>query len=323
MEKYFKIDIIIIMSEFEFINRLKNLVTLPLGLYPDSVNLADDICVLGVIDNKTLIASGDSLSENVHFFANDPINLIVKKAIRTNISDIACKGAVPYGMMFNICLPKHYHNDAAQTLIITALQEDLTYYNIPLLGGDTTSGETLTISITIFGLCTHPIPHRKNLQLHDTIYVTGTLGLAKIGLDLRHNAPQALSITKNTDIYANAYLLPTPPLWAGIALAPYMNASMDISDGLLGDLQKMIRANDNNWGFKIDNTHIPCADIDDCDYALDCALYGGDDYQILFTSSANPLTLFNIAKEHKIKLSSVGTITNVKNAFIYSGFSHL
>ena len=311
------------MSEFEFINRLKSLVTPPLGLYPDSVNLADDICVLGIIDNKTLIASSDSIVENIHFFANDPINLIIKKAIRTNISDIACKGAVPYGIMFNICLPKKHHNQTSQTLILQALQEDLTYYNIPLLGGDTTSGETLTVSITIFGLCKHIIPHRKNVQLNDKIYVTGTLGLAKIGLDLRNNIPKALEITDNIDDYKNAYLLPNPPLFAGIALAPYMNGSMDISDGLLGDLQKMIDAHGNDLGFQIDNTHIPCANIKDYGYALDCALYGGDDYQILFTSNKDPLILYNIAKEYNTKLSCIGTINNIKNNILHSGFTHL
>jgi thiamine-monophosphate kinase len=316
------------MSEFEFINRLKSLITQPQGLYPDALNFSDDICILGKIDDKTLVASCDSLCENIHFFASDPIDLIIKKAIRTNISDIACKGAVPYGMLFNVCLPKRYHNDVSQTLIYKALQDDLTYYNIPLLGGDTTSGETLTVSITLFGLCQHKIPHRKNIRLHDRIYVTGTLGLAKIGLDLRLNVFEALEIKNNLTLYEQAYLLPTPPLSAGIALAPYMNASMDISDGLLGDLQKMLRASTQNLskqnlGFEIDNTKIPCADIDNHDYALRCALYGGDDYQILFTSSEDPLTLLEIAKQHNTSITDIGFINNKKNINKYLSFSHL
>lgn len=311
------------MSEFKFINRLKSLIQCPSGLYPDALNFDDDVCVLGIVNNQTLIASQDSVCENIHFFADDPLDLIIKKAIRTNISDIACKGATPYGIMISVCLPKRYHNDDAQTLIYDALKEDLAFYNIPLLGGDTTSGETLTLSMTIFGLCKHSVPHRKNFQLNDKIYVTGTLGLAKIGLDLRLNIPEACAIKHDPNLYTQAYLLPDPPLLAGIALAPYMNAAMDISDGLLGDLQKMILSNKQNFGFDIDNSKIPRATLDNDTYALQCALYGGDDYQILFTSNHDPLTLWDIAKQYKIKLSCIGKINNQINMNYYSSFSHL
>ncbi len=311
------------MSEFAFINRLKNLIIPHNALYPDALNFSDDICVLGMVDNKKLIVSTDSICENIHFFKDDPIYYIVKKAIRTNISDIACKGAVPYGMLLNICLPKRYHNDESQNLIFQALQEDLTFYNLSLLGGDTTSGETLTISITIFGLCEHKIPYRKNVQLGDKIYVTGILGLSKIGLDLRLNITEASMIKDNLDLYKQAYLLPTPPLDFGIALAPYMNASMDISDGLLGDLQKIIQASSDDLGFKIDMTQIPRAMLADDDYALKCALYGGDDYQILFTSKQDSLTLLNIAEKYKVNLSCIGEINNDKNNIKYQSFLHL
>jgi thiamine-monophosphate kinase len=308
------------MSEFDFIHRLKSLMTPQTALYPDSVGLSDDVCVLGVIENQKLIASTDSLCENVHFFATDPLDLVVKKAIRTNISDIASKGATPYGMLFNICLPKRYHNNTSQGLIYKALQDDLKLYNIPLLGGDTTSSSILHISITIFGLCKYNIPYRKNVHLHDNIYVTGTLGLSKIGLDLRNHVAQALAIKTDTKIYKQAYLLPNPPVSAGIALGTYMNASMDISDGLLGDLQKMVDSNHQSLGFTLDNTKIPIADIENRDYALECALNGGDDYQILFTSSENPETLFKIASNHNIKLSQIGVIDTNKKKYV--SFSH-
>lgn len=312
------------MSEIEFINSLKSLIQPPHNLYPNALNFDDDICILGEFNGQTLIASQDTICENIHFFTDDPLDVIIKKAIRTNISDIACKGAKPYGLMLSLSLPKRYHNLASQKLILQALKDDLNYYNIPLLGGDTTSGETLTVSVTIFGLCQHKIPFRKNIRPNDNIYVTGTLGLAKIGLDLRLSVPQALSIIDNHDLYKQSYLLPNPPLKLGIALAPYMNASMDISDGLLGDLQKMINSTHiENIGFEIDYTKIPCADITDKSYALECALYGGDDYQILFTTNENPSTLLNIAKEYNFKLSYIGKTSNIKNNDYYLNFSHL
>jgi thiamine-monophosphate kinase len=131
-----------------------------------------------------------------------------------------------------------------------------------------------------------------------------------------------MNITGNTDIYKQAYLLPNPPLQAGITLGGYMNASMDISDGLLGDLQKMVNSSSNPpLGFTLDDTKIPIADINNRDYALECALKGGDDYQILFTSNADSDILFNIASEFNIKLSCIGLID--KNINNYLPFSHI
>lgn len=302
------------MSETAFINSLKSLVS-----SDNALGLEDDVCIISETDKGTIISSQDSICEDIHFFSNDPIDMVIKKAIRTNISDIACKGAKPYGMLLSLCLPKRYHSPEAQELIHTALKEDLEFYNLSLLGGDTTASKKLVITITIFGLCQHPIPFRKNVQLGDKIYVTGTLGLSKIGLDLRLGK----SLTEYDPIFEQAYLLPSPPLNTGIALAPYMQASMDISDGLLGDLQKMIDVNHSNLGFELDYTKIPCADIDNEEYALECALSGGDDYQILFTSQHKEEELHKIAKINNTTLSCIGNINNNKNSNNYSNFSHL
>ncbi|MFT6071966.1 MAG: thiamine-monophosphate kinase [Alphaproteobacteria bacterium] len=310
------------MSEFEFINRLKGLIKPNTQGTPNALNLSDDVCIIADIRKKQLIASQDSLCEDVHFFKDDPIEYIIKKAIRTNISDIASKGAKPYGMLLSLCLPKRYHNEAAQSKIFKALKEDLNYYDIALLGGDTTTGKTLTISITILGLCHHAMPLRRNIALGDKIYVTGTLGLSKIGLDLRLNKPDALNIQGDISLFEHTYLLPEPPLNCGIALAPYMNASMDISDGLLGDLQKMIDSSNKILGFDIDNTKVPCADIAHRDYALQSALYGGDDYQILFTSHHDTQFLMDIANQHQTRLSCIGIVNDKENTDQYQSFSH-
>lgn len=310
------------MSEFTFINRLKNLIQKPADLFPNALNFEDDVCVLAEIDGQKLIASQDSICENIHFFANDPLEMIVKKAIRVNISDIACKGAKPYGMLLSLCLPSRYHNQQAQDVIYQALKEDMTYYTLPLLGGDITSGNSLTISITILGLCTYPIPLRKNIQMGDYIYVTGQLGLSKIGLDLRLGQSKLPLNHPNLEVFHQAYLLPDPPLKAGIELAPYMNAAMDISDGLLGDLQKMINASNPEFGFILDYDQIPCADIEMREYALECALHGGDDYQILFTSHHDISILQNIAQKNNIIISQIGKINKTKNNKYFNSFSH-
>lgn len=315
------------MSETAFIDRLKSLITSPTQGFPNALAFQDDICALGQIDGATLICSQDMICENIHFFSQDPLDLIVKKALRVNISDIAAKGAKPYGVMVGLALPSKYHDQISQDLIYQALKEDLALYNIALLGGDTTSSESLTISITIFGLCAYPIPYRQNVQIGDHIYVTGTLGVSKIGLDLRLGTSPIAEHHPDIDIFHQAYLLPDPPLNAGMALAPFMQAAMDISDGLLGDLQKMIDVSAKNLntelGFTLNYDQIPCAEIENKKYALECALHGGDDYQILFTSQHDASRLTEISQAHNIQISCIGIVKNKKNNKYYNNFSHL
>ena len=96
------------------------------------MNFEDDICILSQSSDKVIIASKDIITEGTHFFSNDPLDLIVKKAIRTNISDITAKGAKAYGMMIGLMLPEHYRDSHSLQIIEKSLEEELNYYNIPL-----------------------------------------------------------------------------------------------------------------------------------------------------------------------------------------------
>lgn len=291
-------------SEFDFIHSLKSLLSSHHGLYPDAQNFEDDVCILGKIGTDYLIASKDMLTEGTHFFENDPVDKIVQKAIRTNISDIAAKGAKPYGMMLALCLPPSYQTSNNLKLIHQAIADECAFYNIPLCGGDTISGERLTLSVTLFGLCSHIPPKRSDAKIGDIIYVTGILGLSSSGLALRLGK----ETSRHAELFLEHYLLPNPPLWAGQALGQYMNASCDISDGLLQDLGHILTA--SGVGAEIDSDTIPHANaFDDFETNLHYAMTGGDDYHILFTSSAPPHIFQKIAAEYQIKITPIGVIT--------------
>ena len=303
-------------GEFDFIHSLKSILSAQHGVYPDAQNFEDDVCILGKIDTDYLIISKDMLTEGTHFFSDDPVDKIVQKAIRSNISDIAAKGARSYGMLLGLCLPPSYQTTENLKRIQQAIAHECSFYKLPLCGGDTISGEKFTLSVTIFGLCSHQPPKRSDAKIGDIIYVTGILGLSSSGLAIRLGEKTSLQ----AELFLEYYLLPNPPLWAGQALGQYMNASCDISDGLLQDLEHILTA--SGVGAEIDINSIPHAGaFDDFETNLKYALTGGDDYQILFTSSASPDILQNIAKDYQIKITPIGMITK-ENHIHYKNNKH-
>lgn len=291
-------------SEFDFIHDLRCL-AFQGDQNQDGLNLEDDICIISQSSNGILIASKDIITEDTHFFKHDPLDLVIKKAIRTNISDITAKGAKLHGMMVGLMLPEHYRDDKNLKIIHHALAQDIEYYKLPLLGGDTVSSKNFSISITIFGSCPALPPLRKNAKAGDHIYVTGILGKSHAGLNIRL---KQIKETGDNKHYLKDYLLPDPPYALGQALFPYMNASCDISDGLLQDLNHILKA--SHVGAEIDLDKIPYAMVtqnkaQDIEYAVT----GGDDYQILFTSQHNPKIFKELAEKFNISITHIGEIT--------------
>lgn len=158
---------------------------------------------------------------------------------------------------------------------IDGLGEVLSAFEVPLLGGDTTGsgGQRRSWSCTALGRATHvPVPDRRGAQAGDAIYVTGTLGLAMLGLD---------EDERNTGSPADiAYRRPRPLLAEGASLAPLVTAMMDVSDGLLLDCRRMAAA--SGVSFHLDSRSFPVADSA---RAKACVRWG-DDYQLLFTAPA-------------------------------------
>ncbi len=250
--------------------------------------LRDDAALLPVPEGKQLVITQDALAAGIHFFADDPPDLIAKKALRVNLSDLAAKGASPYAYSLALGLDETWNEDWIAAFA-RGLAEDQAKYNISLTGGDTfkAPGGT-TLSITSLGLV-DPVRYisRLGAKTGDIIFVSGTIGDAALGL-LVKQGEMAHGLFSKSELawLVNRYLLPQPPTQMAAIIGEFASASMDISDGLMGDLEKLCAA--SGVGATILDEDIPLSKpvkkaINALPELHETALTGGDDYEILFT----------------------------------------
>lgn len=244
------------MNEAEFLARLK-----PLARDPAARGLLDDAAVLSPPRDGRLVITHDMIVEGVHFLPDDPAGDVAWKLVAVNLSDLAAKGATPLGVLLGFPLGE----DAWDAAFVEGLSEVLAEYDVPLLGGDTVKGPRV-LGLTAIGQAEHA-PSRAGANPGDTLYVTGTIGGAGLGLTTRGG--KALQ----------RYRRPQPRLAEGRALAPLVSAMMDISDGLLLDAQRMAAA--SGLALAIDLDAVPLFE----GATLMDAVVAGDDYELLFAAS--------------------------------------
>ena len=255
----------------------------------EAMGLADDAALMAVRD-KPLVLTTDMLVAGVHFFAQDLPELIAKKALRVNLSDLAAKGAVPQGFLLSLALPTDWSNVWLESFA-RGLGEDAQDFATPLLGGDTTATSgPVTISITAIGTV-ETFVARRGARVGDGVYVSGPIGEAALGLWLRENPRclETLPLEARDGLLAR-YLLPRPRLDLIPVLTGSANASMDISDGLAGDLAKLMRVSGVSAEVAISDIPLSLAALQVIAInpdLLELALTGGDDYEILFTAGAD------------------------------------
>ena len=264
--------------------------------------LQDDAAVYRPKANKEIVITTDSLVEGIHFFGTENPKYIAQKALRVNLSDIASMGAVPLFYNLAINIPK---NNVIFFLpkFVEGLKVDQEAFNIQLIGGDLTSSrKDIHITITMFG----HIPFgkavgRNTAKDNDDLYVTGKLGLSKIGLEN--------FFTKSIlfDDAKKRYLLPNPRVNIGILLRKIANSMIDISDGLVQDSSHL--AFNSSLCLEIDLNSLPipyCYPITQ-DIMVDYALYGGDDYELLFSCNPNKTDLVKqLSLKTNVELTKIG-----------------
>ena len=280
----------------------------------ESQNLSDDGAVFKPKKDLDYVVSTDTIVEKIHFIGNEPPDQIAKKALRTNLSDLAAMGADPEFYSLSISLPKAKSKSFIE-IFVKGLKEDQKKYKIKLLGGDlTASSQLITITINIIG--TVPIGQcisRSNSKVNDLLYVTGVLGLSNIGL---------LNLMKNDKKYSIAklkYYLPQPRVKFSSSVRSFVTSMIDISDGFIQDCRHLARL--SNLEFAIDIRNLPISDIDLLSYEqrLNAALTGGDDYELLFTSPPVHKEKINkIAKLHGLQITNIGYVKNGKNGQVTS-----
>lgn len=289
----------------------------PIARHPGALGLLDDAALLKPLKGHELVLTADAIVGGVHFFNDDPPEAVAKKALGVNLSDLAAKGAEPAGFLLTLALPKD-HDDAWLRAFARGLGAAAKRYGCPLLGGDTvmTPGP-VTISITAFGaLPKGTMVHRSGAQAHDAVVVTGTIGDAALGLKLRTDigAIQRWKLDAKLRAHlAQRYVVPQPRNAVAEAVRRYASGAMDVSDGLAGDLGKMLRA--SGVGAEIDAARVPLSRaarrvLEADPAALETILTGGDDFEVLATVPRSKLAGFQAAaRRARVSVSVIGRVT--------------
>lgn len=282
------------MDEFELINRyFDRRVTTP-GVV---TGIGDDGAVLEPEPGRDQVQVIDSLVEGVHFPSDSNAAEIGYRVVAVNLSDIAAMGARPRWMTLALTMPQkdaQWLTDFANGLFEAAAE-----FDVALVGGDTTSGDAVVATVHITGEVEQGRALlRSGAQVGDKIFVTGTVGDAAAGLELLRRGV-------HDNFLVNRFLRPSARIATGCSLVGRASAAIDVSDGLIGDLKKLLEA--SGVGGELDLERVPVSDavkshFDEAD-TIRFALSGGDDYELCFT--ATPDAVENIAD-----ITAVGRITD-------------
>lgn len=302
------------MGEFELIRRYFQH---PAAQVPATagvvLGIGDDCALLAPAPGMQLAVSTDMLVEGRHFLSTVAPAALGHKALAVNLSDLAAMGAEPLGFTLALALPQ-----ADETWLAGFTQGLFALANAhacPLVGGDTTRGP-LTLSVTVMG----QVPpgqalRRSAAQVGDDIWVSGTLGDARLALEVFRGT---LALPPETFRLARARLeRPTPRLALGRALRGVAHAAADVSDGLLGDLGHILEASGVGAQLAVDDL-LASAAVSAMvqslprELALTCVLTGGDDYELVFTAPAQARAAVGAAGvQAGTSVTRIGTIVPV------------
>jgi thiamine-monophosphate kinase len=294
------------MHEFELINKYFSKLS---KNNKGSLRLNDDVFF---DKSKNLVISIDTYIQGTHFIDFKKPDLVIKKIIRSSISDLICKGVKPLYYFISGSGNKKTFSNTNLKKISKSLNQEQKKYKIFLCGGDTVLSNKLSFSITSVGFSKKIIP-RNNAKLGDDIYVTGNLGDSYAGLKI---LKKSININKNLKKYfINKYYLPNlhPKLINKLLL--FANTSIDISDGLITDLEKLI--NKQKLSYKLFFDKIPISKNLEKLIKLKKLnkknfVSKGDDYQILFTANSSKSRIISkLSKTLNIKISKIGKICSI------------
>ena len=294
------------MHEFQIINKYFLKLS---NTNKNSLNLNDDVFF---DKSRKLVVSVDTYVEGIHFINFKKPDLVIKKIIRSSISDIICKGVRPKYYFISGSGNKRSFSSSNLKKISKSLKQEQNKYNILLCGGDTVYSNKLSFTITSVGFSKKIVP-RNNAKLDDDIYVTGNLGDSFAGLNIL--SKKIYSDKTLSKYFESKYYLPNLHSQLSNKLLTFANTSIDISDGLITDLEKLI--NRQKLSYKLFYDKIPISSklkelIHTKKLSKKIFLSKGDDYQILFTAKPSKFRIISkICKSLGIKISKIGKICSV------------
>ena len=284
----------------------------PVATDPGAFGLGDDAAILKEV-GQDIVVTTDAIVEGVHFLPDDPPDTVARKALRVNLSDLAAKGADPAGFVLTLAL--RTADDAWLTAFARGLGSDAGLFGCPLLGGDTVATPgPLMISITAFGrVPVGKMVQRSGAKPGDRIVVTGTIGDAALGLDIRKGGAAAAVLADDAAaMLVGRYRVPQPRNALAQAVRDHAGAAMDVSDGLAGDLAKLCAA--SGVSAIIDAPSIPLSApaatlLARGAVGIPAIVSGGDDYEILGAVPENRFEAFaQAAVRAAVPVASIGTV---------------
>jgi len=295
------------MDEFSFIKEYLSPVTKSSAKVP--LALGDDCAVLVPEAGKKLCVSTDAQIEGRHFPQGAPWDLVIKRAIGCAVSDLSAMGAKPLGFTLALALPQLSIVEAEQ--IKQGLIGAQEVYGCPLVGGDTTQGSRM-VSITVIGeVATGTTLLRSNAQAGDDLWLTGEIGGAAFALgDLNEYDPAAMSG------FQKRYWSPPNRNEFAQELHSIARACIDVSDGAAGDLAHIMSA--SGVGVDVFSADVPMPSelLEQMprEQAVEIALSGGDDYELLFTAPvAMRDKILSLSQAYNTPVQCIGVVTEHTN----------
>ena len=239
---------------------------------PAGLGLLDDAAVLAPPPGRELVLTVDAMVAGVHFLVDDAVDLVARKLLRVNLSDLAAMGATPLGYLVTVSVPRETP-DAWFAAFAAGLAEDQAAFGMQLLGGDTTSTPgPVSLTLTAIG---HVQPgqavRRTGARAGDELWVSGTIGDGALGLLALRG-----EVADPDGWLAGRYRLPEPRL--GLIDPGLVRAAMDVSDGLVQDAGHLARA--AGLGCVIEASRVPLSPAARAAGRLAVCLTGGDDYEL-------------------------------------------
>jgi len=291
------------MNESEFVSFLEKKFPFSHG-----VGIGDDAAVIKTDKNYFSVITKDILVENVHFkFDYFSLENLVEKSIAVNLSDIAAMGALPEYFFLGLGVPDKFSNNIKS--FFSSIDNICKRYNLELAGGDYSKSDLFFISITMVGKTNKPI-YRKNAENGDLICITKNPGESAIGLKLlQKNIDKSKNLPES--IFIDKHIKVIPEMDSGRILTNYVNSMMDISDGLIKDLKRILFASKKGAILHYDKIPVSKLFKDTCiKYQINefkTVLSGGEDYGLLFTISKEKEKLL---QTEGITYTIVGEILN-------------
>ncbi len=249
------------------------------------LGIGDDAAVLAQSDAKQVV-SVDASFENVHFtLQHGALDLLAERAFVAALSDLAAMGATPRAALVSLAVPSAFSDDSFEA-VTQGIARAAQHYACPVIGGNLSSASEISITTTVIGEVIGTVLQRAGARIGDGIYVTGILGAASLGCALLEAHAQHAHDPRAEPFIAR-WQKPTARIREGLLLRGLASAAIDVSDGLVQDLEHLCSA--SGVGATIETTSLPAArGFSELAHALgrdplQLALAGGEDYELLYT----------------------------------------